>query len=205
MFPGIGTLVNALTVLLGAAVGVAAGHRLPHRTRHLVTDALGLVTLLIAASSARLARAGSGWRRTLVVLLGTTLVLALLVFAAFPLGPGTIAAGLLPLYLAGAFSSIIAGNGLAIVMSLMSERFGLALPRPVRLLGLTLGIGGLVSIPATYGRLAIGIAERIPMYSFLGWAAVTGIALLVTEPNPPRAPGPRTRRRDAGRSGRARP
>jgi len=52
VFPGIGTLVNALTVLVGAAVGVAAGHRLPHRTRHLVTDALGLITLLIAASSA---------------------------------------------------------------------------------------------------------------------------------------------------------
>jgi uncharacterized membrane protein YqgA involved in biofilm formation len=52
VFPGIGTLVNALTVLLGSAIGVAVGHRLPHRTRHLVTDALGLVTLLIAASSA---------------------------------------------------------------------------------------------------------------------------------------------------------
>ena len=52
MFPGIGTLVNALTVLVGSGVGVAVGHRLPPRTRELVTDALGLVTLLIAASSA---------------------------------------------------------------------------------------------------------------------------------------------------------
>jgi hypothetical protein len=52
VFPGIGTLVNAATVLLGAALGVAAGHRLAARTRDLVTDALGLVTLLIAASSA---------------------------------------------------------------------------------------------------------------------------------------------------------
>ena len=52
MFPGIGTLVNALTVLVGAGIGVAVGHRLPDRTRDLVTDALGLVTLLIAASSA---------------------------------------------------------------------------------------------------------------------------------------------------------
>ena len=52
MFPGIGTLVNAATVLLGSAVGVAVGHRLSTRTRELVTDALGLVTLLIAASSA---------------------------------------------------------------------------------------------------------------------------------------------------------
>ena len=53
MFPGIGTLVNAATVLVGAVLGVAVGHRLADRTRDLVTDALGLVTLLIAASSAR--------------------------------------------------------------------------------------------------------------------------------------------------------
>jgi uncharacterized membrane protein YqgA involved in biofilm formation len=39
-------------VLVGATIGVAAGHRLRARTRDLVTDALGLVTLLIAASSA---------------------------------------------------------------------------------------------------------------------------------------------------------
>jgi hypothetical protein len=52
VFPGIGTLVNAATVLVGAVLGVAVGHRLADRTRDLVTDALGLVTLLIAASSA---------------------------------------------------------------------------------------------------------------------------------------------------------
>lgn len=52
MFPGIGTLTNASTVLLGATIGVLVGHRLPDRTRTVVTDGLGLVTLLIAASSA---------------------------------------------------------------------------------------------------------------------------------------------------------
>jgi uncharacterized protein len=52
VFPGIGTLVNVITVLLGSTVGVLLGHRLPHRTRDLVTDALGLVTLMIAALSA---------------------------------------------------------------------------------------------------------------------------------------------------------
>jgi uncharacterized membrane protein YqgA involved in biofilm formation len=51
VFPGIGTLVNVATVLVGSAVGVLLGHRLPHRTRDVVTDALGLVTLLIAALS----------------------------------------------------------------------------------------------------------------------------------------------------------
>lgn len=52
MFPGIGTVVNVTTVLLGAGLGVLVGHRLPQRTRDVVTDALGLVTLLIAASTA---------------------------------------------------------------------------------------------------------------------------------------------------------
>ena len=52
MFPGVGTVVNVLTVLLGSTVGVLLGHRLPARTREVVTDALGLVTLLVAATTA---------------------------------------------------------------------------------------------------------------------------------------------------------
>jgi uncharacterized protein len=52
VFPGIGTAVNMITVLVGTAIGVLVGHRLPERTRDVVTDALGLVTLLIAVSAA---------------------------------------------------------------------------------------------------------------------------------------------------------
>lgn len=52
MFPGLGTLVNITTVLIGTVIGVLVGHRLPLRTRDVVTDGLGLVTLLIAALSA---------------------------------------------------------------------------------------------------------------------------------------------------------
>lgn len=52
MFPGIGTLVNIVTVLIGTGIGVVVGHRLTQRTRDVVTDGLGLVTLLIAAVSA---------------------------------------------------------------------------------------------------------------------------------------------------------
>ncbi|HET6625572.1 MAG TPA: DUF554 domain-containing protein [Nocardioidaceae bacterium] len=52
MFPGIGTLVNMATVLVGTLIGVLVGHRLAQRTRDVVTDGLGLVTLLIAAMSA---------------------------------------------------------------------------------------------------------------------------------------------------------
>ena len=51
MFPGIGTLVNIITVLIGSLIGVLVGHRLKQRTRDVVTDGLGLVTLLIAALS----------------------------------------------------------------------------------------------------------------------------------------------------------
>lgn len=52
MIPGVGTAVNALTVLVGTTIGALVGHRLPERTRNVVTDGLGLVTLLIAALSA---------------------------------------------------------------------------------------------------------------------------------------------------------
>jgi len=51
-FPGLGTAVNVATVLVGSGIGLVLGHRLPQRTRDTVTDALGLVTLLIGALSA---------------------------------------------------------------------------------------------------------------------------------------------------------
>jgi hypothetical protein len=51
-FVGLGTVINVATVLVGALVGMAVGHRLPERTRAVVTDALGLVTLLVAGLSA---------------------------------------------------------------------------------------------------------------------------------------------------------
>jgi uncharacterized membrane protein YqgA involved in biofilm formation len=50
--PGVGTLVNVLAVLAGGLVGLLLGNRLPVRTREVVTDGLGLVTLLIAGTSA---------------------------------------------------------------------------------------------------------------------------------------------------------
>ncbi|WP_241238365.1 DUF554 domain-containing protein [Nocardioides pantholopis] len=44
--------MNVAAVLLGALLGVLLGNRLPQRTREAVTDGLGLVTLLIAGTSA---------------------------------------------------------------------------------------------------------------------------------------------------------
>lgn len=52
MVTGAGTMLNVATVLVGSGIGVLLGHRLPQRTREVVTDGLGLVTLLVAALSA---------------------------------------------------------------------------------------------------------------------------------------------------------
>ena len=51
MFIGFGTVVNVVAVVIGSSVGVLVGHRLPARTRELVTQVLGLFTLVIGASS----------------------------------------------------------------------------------------------------------------------------------------------------------
>lgn len=51
-FPGLGTVINVVAVLLGALLGMVAGHRFPSRVRDVVTDCLGLVTFLVAILSA---------------------------------------------------------------------------------------------------------------------------------------------------------
>ncbi len=42
-------MVNVVAVLVGAGLGLLVGQRLPERTRTVVTDALGLATMVIAA------------------------------------------------------------------------------------------------------------------------------------------------------------
>ena len=51
MFPGIGTVINIVTIVVGAGFGVLAGSRMPEKTRLLLMDVLGLTTLLGAASA----------------------------------------------------------------------------------------------------------------------------------------------------------
>ena len=51
-FPGLGTVINVATVVIGALLGMWVGHRIPERTRSVVTDCLGLTTLLVAGLSA---------------------------------------------------------------------------------------------------------------------------------------------------------
>jgi uncharacterized membrane protein YqgA involved in biofilm formation len=78
-FPGLGTLVNVATVVVGSGLGLLLGHRLPQRTRETVTDGLGLVTLLIGGLSA--AEVGSaelagavGSAAPVLIVLGSLLV-----------------------------------------------------------------------------------------------------------------------------------
>ncbi len=52
LFPGAGTVLNVVTVLVGAGLGLVLGARMPERTRAALLAGLGLVTLLFAATSA---------------------------------------------------------------------------------------------------------------------------------------------------------
>lgn len=79
MFIGIGTVVNVSTILVGSTIGVLVGHRFPERTRTVVTDALGLVTLVIAGSSAIAVndaslRAAVGDSAPMLIVLGALLI-----------------------------------------------------------------------------------------------------------------------------------
>jgi uncharacterized membrane protein YqgA involved in biofilm formation len=51
-FPGLGTVINVATIVVGSLLGMSVGHRLPEATRSVVTDCLGLTTLLVAGLSA---------------------------------------------------------------------------------------------------------------------------------------------------------
>ncbi|AOY55648.1 DUF554 domain-containing protein [Candidatus Rhodoluna planktonica] len=44
---GTGTIINVLTIVIGAGLGVLLGSRFPEKTNRTVTDALGLITLVI--------------------------------------------------------------------------------------------------------------------------------------------------------------
>jgi uncharacterized membrane protein YqgA involved in biofilm formation len=43
----LGTIINVFSILIGAGIGVALGHRLPENISRTLTDALGLVVLVI--------------------------------------------------------------------------------------------------------------------------------------------------------------
>lgn len=76
---GLGTIINIGAIIAGTGLGVLVGHRLPDRTRNTVTDALGLVTLIVGAlnitaltDSSFRAAVGKSW--PLLVVLGALVV-----------------------------------------------------------------------------------------------------------------------------------
>ncbi len=78
-FTGLGTVINVATVLVGSLLGMWVGHRLPERTRSVVTDSLGLTTVLVAGLScvsvtdpARRAAVGAGV--PVLIVLGSLLI-----------------------------------------------------------------------------------------------------------------------------------
>lgn len=51
MFVGLGTLINVIAIIIGSTIGIGAGSRLTKKSLSLITDILGLITLLGAASA----------------------------------------------------------------------------------------------------------------------------------------------------------
>jgi uncharacterized membrane protein YqgA involved in biofilm formation len=79
MFVGFGTAVNIATIIGGAALGVLIGSRMLLRTRTLITEVLGLITILGAVSalapmwgSRYINALPKGW--TLLAILGSLLI-----------------------------------------------------------------------------------------------------------------------------------
>ena len=92
MFRGAGTALNVATVLVGPGLGALLGDRLPQRTRDVVTDGLGLVTLLVAATSAAAVVDSElpdavGTSAPVLIVLGSVLVGGIVGLAAAHRGP----------------------------------------------------------------------------------------------------------------------
>ena len=49
MFIGLGSLINAATIVIGASIGIAFGTKLRDHTRELIMNSLGLITAVAAA------------------------------------------------------------------------------------------------------------------------------------------------------------
>lgn len=78
-FIGLGTVLNVVAIVIGASLGMLVGHRLPQRTRDVVTDVLGLVTLLMAALSVvsvtdAALRGATGAGAPVLIVLGSLLI-----------------------------------------------------------------------------------------------------------------------------------
>jgi uncharacterized protein len=79
VFTGFGTFINVLGIAGGAGLGVLFGNRIPEKTRRLITDALGCVTMLAAVDALRevwsphfIASLPKGW--TILTVLASLLI-----------------------------------------------------------------------------------------------------------------------------------
>lgn len=77
-FIGFGTLVNVIAILVGSALGMLMGERLPKRTTDVITDLLGLITLFLAATSLR-PMLGSAMTQATGSLATITIILTMLI------------------------------------------------------------------------------------------------------------------------------
>ena len=79
MFIGAGTVINVVAIAVGCGLGLLIGHRFPERTRSLVTQVLGLFTLVIGgrAVASGLSAAFSqqvGSNAPMLIVLGSLLI-----------------------------------------------------------------------------------------------------------------------------------
>ena len=51
MLAGVGTFINVIAILIGSSIGILAGARITKKSQSLITDVLGLITALGAASA----------------------------------------------------------------------------------------------------------------------------------------------------------
>ena len=51
MFAGVGSLINVVAILIGSSIGILAGARITKKSQSLITDVLGSITALGAASA----------------------------------------------------------------------------------------------------------------------------------------------------------
>ncbi len=51
MFPGIGTVLNISTIIIGSLIGILVGKKLNEKLRNLITDVLGCITVISAADA----------------------------------------------------------------------------------------------------------------------------------------------------------
>lgn len=76
---GLGTIINVAAIVVGSLIGIGLGHRLPERTRAVVTDSLGMLVLVIAALNIVALRdqdwiSEVGGSATLLIVLGSLII-----------------------------------------------------------------------------------------------------------------------------------